>query len=100
MIGLNEIIDIASKLIKEGNLILHTSMTFHSSFKIYKEFSYDLYLLKDGTKTLLYSYKENKPVSAKDDLHKVWRECDLNYIEYFLKWILSPEFKELKKDGI
>ena len=51
---LYDIIDAASSYIKDGTLVLHKSMRIHPKFKIYKRFCYNLYIVKDKDKKLIF----------------------------------------------
>ena len=99
MMELNYIIEAASSNIKEGTLILHKSIKVHNKFKVYKEFCYDLYYVKQDEKTLLFSYKEMK-IALADEIDKVWLYCDKLYMRKLIKWFTSDEYKSMLKDGI
>lgn len=96
---LYDIIEAASSLLKEGTLVLHRNMQVHPTFKVYKKFCYDLYKVVDSKKELVFHFEENRNAPA-DDIIKVWAECDKNYLEWFIKWVSSDEYKAMKKDGI
>ena len=96
---LYDIIDAASSLLKEGTLVLHRSMKAHPTFKVYKRFSYDLYKVVGKSKELIFHYEENKNAPV-DAINEIWSECDKAYLEWFIKWVSSDEYKNMKKDDI
>lgn len=96
---LDDIINAASLLIKEGTLILHRSMKVHPKFRVYKKFLYDLYKVNGNSKELLFSFEEVKNTPS-DDIMKIWSECDKVYLGRFIKWVSSDEYRNMKRDGI
>lgn len=85
-----ELYDIVEALndITGNTLVLHRSMRIHPKFKIYKEFYYDLYNIKESDKKLLFTFKEIKNVSS-EEIEDTWKECDKLYLRELLKWIKS-----------
>ena len=91
---LYDIVDAASANLKEGTLVLHRSMKVHPKFKVYKRFCYDLYIVKNKEKTLLFSFEETKNITA-DEISIVWYGCDKLYLRELIKWIAGNEYKSM-----
>lgn len=99
MIELYDIVDAASTYLVEGTLVLHKSMKVHPKFKAYKIFSYDLYYVKDSTKSILLSFTktENAP---NDEIDRVWKECNYLFLRDLIKWFAEEEYAKLIGNGI
>lgn len=99
MIELQTIIDAASFIIKEGELILHKSMRVHPQFKVYKKFCYDLYYVLDNKKTLALSYHQTEHCPS-DKIEIVWQYFDKLYLRELIKWFAGNEYKALLKNEV
>lgn len=102
MIELYNIVEAADKLIdrSKGTLVLHRSMVVNPQFKIYKTFTYTIYIIgstKEDRKVVWHH--EARLNCPSDDIEKMWKEEDLNALQSLIKWISSSYFTELK-DGI
>lgn len=91
---LYDIVDAASLYLKEGILVLHRSMKVHPKFKVYKRFCYDLYIVKNKEKSLIFSFEETKNTPA-EDMVKIWDDCDKLYLRELIKWIAGDEYKSM-----
>lgn len=91
---LYDIIDAASIYLKEGTLVLHRSMKLHPKFKIYKKFCYNLYIVKNAEKSLIFSFEETKNTTS-DEIENTWRNCDKLYLRELIKWIAGDEYKSI-----
>lgn len=95
MMNLNIIIDAVNKTLKDDNLlILHKELNASSTFKLYKTFSYKLYLLKDHSTKCVLSYEEKKKASF-DSLNDYWKEFDKIFLIKLINWITTEDFKEI-----
>ena len=91
---IDDIVDAANHYLKEGTLVLHRSMKIHPKFKVYKRFRYDLYIVKNKEKSLIFSFEETKNTPA-EDMIKVWDDCDKLYLRELIKWIAGDEYKSI-----
>lgn len=93
-----DVIESASKLVdkEKGILVLHRSM-IPGAVKAYKKFRYNLYLTKAKNKTLILS--EEYIVNCRlDDLEKQWVKQDKVFLDKFMKYIVSDDFKEISNE--
>ena len=86
-----------------GILVLHRSMREHPKFKVYKNFHYDLYLVKANNingkgkiadKELLIHRIIQKNAPA-DKIEEIWDECDFEFLSFFIKWLGTEQYKDL-----
>lgn len=94
MIELYDIVEAASKQLKEGTLVLHKSVKEHTKFKVYKIFSYNLYHI-NGKNKILKSTLEITKNCPSDEIISVWSKCDIIYLGELIKWISSKEYKDV-----
>lgn len=93
---LYDIVESLNKVLKDKTrtLVLHRSMKQHPKFKVYKLFEYRLYLVNSGNKekTLLLEkvFTMNSPA---DDILKIWKECDTEYLSTLMEWVTKEFIK-------
>jgi hypothetical protein len=95
-----DIVEAANKLINhsKGMIVLHRSIKQHPMFKVYKRFTYGIYLVKDGVGECIKSHEIsiNCPSNEMED---AWKKCDKEFLTVLVDWLSSNQFIELR-DGI
>lgn len=93
-----DLIEAASSLISKdkGMLVIHRNMKVHPKFKVYKTFSYSVYLVKNKEKELLLKWETTKNVS--DNIIEVWRDSDKEFLPKLIDWLSSGSFIKLKNE--
>lgn len=97
-----DIIEEINKSISFGKkfLLLHRSVKIHPTFKVYKKFCYNLYLVDPvDNKECILSHEGTKNTPS-DEMDVAWEEQDRIFLSVLIKWIASPESVKLRKDGI
>lgn len=92
-----DVIESVSKTLrnKKTILVLHRSMVPSQVVKAYKLFRYNLYLTEAKNKSLILS-KEYRVNCRLDDIEKEWVKQDKKFLDEFMEYILSDEFKEVR----
>lgn len=68
----------------EGHYVLHRKMTVEP-VRIYKKFSYVLYLIKGNTQERILTY-QNVMRTPNIEIEKIWAEEDKKFLKVLLKW--------------
>lgn len=90
------IVDAASSLMKEHMLVLHRNMKQNTKFKVYKKFSYTLYLVRSkNDKETVLTYENNMNCPS-DDIEKCWSKCDNEFILKLVNWLSSDDYIKMK----
>lgn len=92
------LIEAASSLVDKdkGMLIIHRNMKVHPKFKVYKTFSYSIYLVKNKQKELLLEWETTKNVS--ESIMEVWKDSDIEFLPKLIDWLSSESFIKLKNE--
>lgn len=97
---LYDIIEAASKLVdkSKGFLVLHRGVHVNPRFKVYKRYSYALYLVSNRDKNdreclLRYETEKNSPA---ENMDKDWKEQDMIFLSILIDWLSSEHFIKLK----
>lgn len=94
---LYDIINAVNGILDKPNeiLVLHRSMKANKVVKVYKKFSYKLFLVKDkDNKELVLSY-ENEVNCPLDKIDKIWKSEDSKFLEVLIDWI-SKDFNNIR----
>lgn len=79
-----------------ATLVLHRKMTVHPKFKVYKVYSYSLYRVDLPEKQLLLEWSVTRNAPA-ENIGRVWREADKEYLPILVNWLSSDNYKPMKK---